>query len=350
MRTRNKTRQGAMALGIVSGLVGGLLLAGCAGSSGAGGALQYLWTPFIGTSGTSGGTTPGSTGVIPGTGTNSSGAAILPCSESQSRKFIRIAMRNTSQDYIHYFVVLIAFVFDPANPQSGGAVCQTDIPLYTAFGYVLIPSGSQIEFGDYCIVGPALYYFHKNGQFQGAGSSGLASAIAPAQGTTATYDTFFTSAGAQVPVPNLILFHNPGSTPEGIALKVSRNTPSPCSSTVQTAGDPFCLQDAFYYVDVNDVPDGTTALGTGSSRRVPAEIQASGCSCAGSTQAFSILAASNLKAKDSAVVCNNFFRGGRIDFVFVRDDTTPPYPQLLWRVTDDSGTQAQNFDPRAQLP
>jgi hypothetical protein len=44
-----------------------------------------------------------------------------------------------------------------------------------------------------------------------------------------------------------------------------------------------------------------------------------------------------------------FFRGGRIDYVFLREDTDPPFPQLVWRVTDSAGTRAQDFDPRANI-
>jgi hypothetical protein len=43
-------------------------------------------------------------------------------------------------------------------------------------------------------------------------------------------------------------------------------------------------------------------------------------------------------------------RGGRIDYVFVRDDVDPPYPQLLWRVTDGNGSVAHNYDPDSSVP
>lgn len=350
MRRRSNTRQGASALGIVSGLVGGLLLVGCAGT-GSGGNLQYLWSPFQGSNSANTGTQgPGSTGTVPGGGTAGGGALVVPCRETQARKFVRISMRNLSPDFVHYFLVMIAFVYDPATPDADGAVCADDIALYTAAGYVLVRSGSSVELGDYCITGPALYYFHKNGQFQGAGTTGLASAIGPALGSTPTYDTFFTSASAQMPVPNAILFHNPGTTTAGQALKISRNIPSPCSTGVQSAGDPYCRQDAFYYVDETDRLAGSTALGSGSGRRVPGDIEGTGCECLGTSNAFQLLAPSNLQAKDTTVQCDMFFRGGRIDYVFVRDDTDPPYPQLLWRVTDASGTRAHDFDPRAKIP
>ena len=45
--------------------------------------------------------------------------------------------------------------------------------------------------------------------------------------------------------------------------------------------------------------------------------------------------------------CNEFLRGGSINYAFVRDDVIPPFPQLVWRVTDQSGSIAHEFDPRA---
>ena len=219
------------ALALVSGaavlLAGWTLVTGCGG--GTGGPFQWFggyWIyPLQGAPATSGTT---STGVTTGTsGTSSTSGSADPCQEPQARKFVRISMRNASDTYVHYFFVLIAFVNGTTYPT--GSVCPTDIPLYTSFGYTQIPDGQQQTFGNYCITGPALLYMHRNGQFQAAGGTGaaLASAIAPAQGTTPTYDAFFTASSASVPVPDRILFYNPGTTPEGLALKISRNATNP---------------------------------------------------------------------------------------------------------------------------
>jgi hypothetical protein len=225
-------------------------------------------------------------------------------------------------------------------------VCPDDVALYTSFGYTQIPDGAEVAFGNFCIPGPALLYFHRSGQFQEAGGA-LASAIAPALGTSATYDTFFSSAGATVPVPDLIMFHNPG-TGDGAQLKISRNTSNPCSDQTST-GDPNCEQDAWYYVDQTDRLVGSTALGSGSGRRVPSEIQGTGCECLGLSLPFAVLAPSNLSA--SFAQCNEFFRGGRIEFAFVDEDLdTPIPPQLVWRVTDASGALAHDFDDRVPVP
>jgi len=275
-------------------------------------------------------------------------ANVDPCSEPNARKFIRISMRNLSPDsYIHYFLVLIAYVNGETYPD--GAVCPDDIDLYTASRYTEIPEGAEREFGNYCIEGPALLYFHDGGQFRRAGGVGgaqLASAIAPAQGTNATFDSFFTSGGTPVPVPNLILFHNPG-TGEGAALKISANDSAPCDIMI-VGGDPDCDQDAFYYVDDTDFITGSNALGIGAGRRVPSEIQGTGCECTGFQDPFQSLAMSGTTATGAG--CNEFLRGGLIEYVFVREDTSPPFPQLLWRVTDQSGAEVHDFDPRGNVP
>lgn len=275
---------------------------------------------------------------------------IDPCSETNARKFIRISMRNLATDsYVHYFLVLVAYVNGEAYPT--GAVCPDDIDLYTSWGYQEIPEGEAQEFGNLCVEGPALLYFHFSGQFRragGASGSQLASAIGPAQGTNATYDNFFTSGGATVPVPDRIYFHNPGAG-EGAALQISWSSASPCGDAA--AGvliDSDCDQDSFYYVDESDLITGSVALGVGSGRRVPSEIQDSGCECLGFQRPYQSLAPSGTGASNA--LCNEFLRGGLIEYVFVREDTNPPYPQLLWRVTDQSGAEVHDFDSRGPVP
>ena len=331
-----------LVLGLAT-LVAGSCLTGCGG--GGGGAFEFFGSPFT-TTGTTTTTTTGPTTTGRQTG-GSLGTGVTgftdPCLDSaQAHKFVRISMRNLSPDFIHYFLVMIAFVNGTTYPSGG--VCQADVPLYTAFGYNTVADGSSVEFGNVCIRGPALYYFHRNGQFQVAGGTSgasLGSAIAPAQGTTATFDAFFSSSGALVPIPDQILFQNPGTSTGGQSLKVSVSNPSPCNAIVITGVSPDCEQDSFYYVDENDRLVGSTALGIGSGRRVPSEIQGTGCQCRGLNQPYQSIAPQSETAANAQ--CNEFFRGGRIDFAFVRDDTEPPFPQLLWRVADSSG------DPRARF-
>lgn len=276
--------------------------------------------------------------------------AVDPCSESTNRKYVRISMRSLVEgDYVHYFLVLIAYVNGETYPE--GAVCADDTKIYTDAGYVEVPDGTEQTFGNYCIRGPALYYFHRGGQFRGAGSgtgtSGLSSAIGPAQGSSATYDSFFTSSGARMPIPNQIIFHNPG-TGGGRSLKVSSNDADPCNDSNNDSGDANCDQDAFYYVDESDLRTGSTALGSGAGLRVPNEIQGTGCTCLGTDDPFQSLAPSGTAASDAN--CNEFLRGGLIEYVFLREDTEPPFPQLIWRVFDANGGLVHDFDPSAPRP
>ncbi len=317
-------------------------LTGCGGFP-----LNPLRFPF-GTPVGGGGTGTGPGGSIIGGGGGAGGGGdqtnVDPCTESQARKFVRITMRNNSTDFVYYFMILIAFVNSDEYPD--GAVCEDDISVYRQFGYSEIAAGAERNVGNYCIQGPALFYIHRGGRFSGAtGSATLESAIAPALGTASTFDPFFSASGVQVPVPNRILFHNPGNQRPPI-------TPinnDPCNATLIVTTSP-CQLDAFYYVDNGGLPNGSAALGANSFRRVPAEIQGTGCECGlGSDEeaAASVLAPSRVTASEAE--CNQFFRGGRIEYVFVRDDRDPPYPQLLWRVTDQSGSRAHDFDPRANI-
>lgn len=334
--TRSKIGLCALALGTV--------LAGCAGGGGLE-VFSLLGSPFRTLSDAAGG---GTVGDIPGSSSGSGGLGgsvgpIDPCDETQSRKFIRLSLRNLCDDNIHYFLVLIALIQSERYPE--GAVCPDDVNLYTSFGYEEIPDGSQRSFGNHCIDGPALIYFHETGEFRAADGS-LASGIEPSRGSGATFDRFFNSAGALVPVPNRILFHNPGSG-AGFRLKIAPTPTDACNTVI--GGVSNCGQDAFYYVDDNDNPIGSTAVGVGSAVRVPNEIQGTGCQCGASADPWAELAASNVTASNAA--CNEFLRGGTVAFAFIRDDTTPPFPQLVWRVTAfGSGGVAHDFDPRANVP
>lgn len=330
-------------------LAGTLFFAlGCGGSS-VSQLIGFLGTnPFLPPTGDGTGGGTGGTGGDSGFFGGGAGPDIDPCNESQSRKFVRVVMRNQNpDDFIHYFFVAVARINGDTYPD--GAVCPDDIGLYESFGYVQIPEGQTQIFGNFCFTGPSLVYYHRQGAFQGAATGGgganLASAIAPAQGTNPTFDSFFNASGAQIPVPNEIIFHNPGAG-DGALLKVSINDLAPCDQTVNV-GDPDCLQDAFYYVDQSDLPSGSNTLGIGSFRRVPAEIQGTGCQVTGFQNPAQVLAGSGDNASTAAD--NEFLRGGTITYAFIRDDQTPAIPQLLWRVTDSGGALAHDFDPRAGI-
>lgn len=325
----------------LAGVLSSLWTAGC--GTAAGSPYSLLGFPLFSNT-----EQPPATG-LPGTGTGGGffGGGVStgdPCDEPLPRKFVTISMRNlATRDHIHYFLMMVAFINSEEYPDGG--VCPDDVTLYENFGYTRIPAGTETRFGNFCIEGPALLYFHQAGRFRATGNR-LASAIGPAQGTSATFDSFFSSAGAQVPVPDWIIFHNPG-TGDGASLNVARKSSDPCSETA-APGAPICQQDAFYYVDQNDLRTGSTTLGAGSGRRIPSEIQGTGCECLGFEQPNQVLAGPT--ARSATARCNEFFRGGRIEYVFIRDDRTPPIPQLVWRVSDAAGGRVHDFDSRVTVP
>ncbi len=77
-----------------------------------------------------------------------------PCTLDDARKFVSVSMRNYSTDYVHYFVVFIAFV--RGDVYTDGAVCADDEALYLRNGYTKVNAGSQVTFGSYCLQGPVL--------------------------------------------------------------------------------------------------------------------------------------------------------------------------------------------------
>lgn len=310
--------------------------------------LNFFGTPF-GTSSSSGTSTTGTSssggfGVgSPTTVTGSAGGlvGVDACSQPEASKFIRITLRNDiATDTVHYFLAFIAFIDDGTG---SGAVCADDIALYRTNGYnIQIADGDTLEFGQFCIVGPALIRFHESGRFLNTAGTGLASAIAPAQGSISTFDSFFTSAGATLPVPDQILWHNPG-TGEGAALQVTPVSTSPCATqTTIFAND--CEQESFYYVTDDDIPVGGRALGAGSFRRTPNEIQGTGCQAIGTANPFQELAPAGTTTDGAGD--NEFLRGGSITYVFIRDDQEPAIPQLVWEVRNANGALVHEFDVR----
>ncbi|MBN2447997.1 MAG: hypothetical protein JXO22_14800 [Phycisphaerae bacterium] len=323
----------------------------CAGCMGGYQGLSIFGSPYESTGSATAASGPGSTGFTSGGITSGNDRSnVNPCTESQSRRYIRISMRNeTPEDYIHYFLVMVAYVYDATGTDgyADGAVCPDDYDLYRANGYTIeVDAGEERVFGNYCFTGPALIYYHESGRFQSTGGTTtrtLASAIGPAQGTLPTYDNFFTSAGAQLPVPNLILFHNPG-TGEGANLITINNSGNPCD-TNQSTGAANCLRDAWYYVDSSDLMSGTPTSGAGSGRREPNEIQGTVCETGDQREGWQQLAPSGVSAANAEDY--EFLRGGRIDYVFIRDDQDPAFPQLVWKVVDERGAEVHDYDARS---
>lgn len=320
-----------------------IAVTGCAGSTGAFGLFGTPYAP-VGTT-DSGITGPGQSGTVPGGALGGSGRSSgNPCDESQNRKFFRLTLRNDSQDYIHYFLVLVAYVYGDTHPT--GAVCPDDVETYVANGYdITVEDGQQLAFGNECIEGPALIYFHEAGRFQGVGGSRLSSGIPPAEGSTPAYDAAFTASGRRLPVPNLIWFHNPGG--EGDRLRWALKDSAPCATGDISIFTGACEQDSFYYVDERDNPTGSNPGSRSPYVRFPSEIQGTGCRCFGSDQPWAELAPTGATAATAR--CNEFLRGGWVEFVFLNDDSEPPPPQLIWRVRDASGAVAHEFDERANV-
>lgn len=313
-------------------------LYGCSGGSDTLLIGRSLFSDFVGTGSGGGSGGGGGGGGVGGVTDCTPRGDIDPCSEPTGRKFVTISMQNLdTDDFVHYFFIAVAFQRDDtADPtvdplHAFGGVCPTDSALYTQNGYTFFDStsGDAATIGGYSFPTPVYIYFHLGGDFENAGGS-LASAIAPANSGQPTFDATFTSNGFDIPVPDLILFHNPG-TGDGAALRVSTLTGIPCQ------------RDAFYYVDDQDRRVGSNAIGTGSSRRVPNEIQGTGCRVNGSNaDPFQRLAPSCTDTNTRLL--DEFARGGRIEYAFRRVDESPPIPQLVWRVTDDQGGQWQDFD------
>lgn len=343
--------------GVLLAATTGLALLGCGGGASLFNLYGGLFDEVGGASGSSGATVgigSGGSGISSG-GSGNDRTPVNPCNLNESSKYVRISMRNQNElDYIHYFVIFVAYVYEANVGDSEGvrgvygAVCPDDKQLYRSNGYELeVADGEDLVIGNYCIEGPAMVQFYENGRFRRTSGSGneLASAIAPASGSVPTYDLDFSTVGARIPVPNIILWHNPG-TGEGAALKFSENARDACRDPNDASADPDCFQDAFYYVNENDQPSGSPILGSNSYRRVPSEIQGTLCR-SGLSRASQNLAPANITGEFARDY--EFFRGGRIDYVFIRQDLEPPIPQLLWKVTDSRGGVAHTFDPRADI-
>jgi len=147
-------RTGRAGLVVLAGVIVCSLVLGCGGATNA--FRNFFGSPYpYYPSGSSGTTGPGSSGVSTGgTLDTSGGTSTDPCSEPQGRKFVRISMRNLAEDYVHYFLILIAYENSDTYPD--GAVCEDDIALYQRNGSILVPAGRATPLGRPCIRGPEL--------------------------------------------------------------------------------------------------------------------------------------------------------------------------------------------------
>lgn len=269
-----------------TGLMFSLVVAvalGCGGNPFLASSITIQPTPGGG-SGSTGGSDPGGGG----------GASGLS-------KTVSMTLRNTTQEFIHYYLHFIAF----AGP--GATVAPEDESEYLNFGYLDTGSDS-FTFGSITVTAPdpgqrVLWYFHELGSFP-------QSAISPAVSVTVN-DSFFDELGALVPVPDYILFYNGEFVADLCLLKSYRST--------DVSGN-FSL--AFFG---------------------PEQIQDTGCNVnclAPDIDPFHRLAP--LTRPPDQAFCNEYFRGSRIIYEFRNQDPDGAPERLVWQVSL-SGTQIHDF-------
>lgn len=276
---------------------------------------------------------------------------------------ILLTLQNADPNrYIHYHLHLITFAKD---------IVTGDESRYTSFGYVRYPTG--VSFGCYNFAGRDLYYYyHRNGRFRTNitnSSSTLLSGISPAiSSASPRKDVYFMSR--VVPLPSMILFHDPKTTvPAAFNVDRGATTINPALSTPSTcAGCASCAQASWYYVTAFDQPSGVNrpcSLGRNDSNgpgryfRVPAETQQTACwDCVVTLPLLGTDAAHWLHnsaineaifprpAGDvSTVLCNEFYLGSVVTYTFTNagdlvasGSGLTAQPSLQWSVQTRSGT------------
>ncbi len=279
----------------------------------------------------------------------------------QTDRKIILTLRNEMTDrYVHYHLHLIAFRKDvPIGDESR----------YEAFGYVRYPSG--VNFGCYTFTQDLFYYYHRNGQFRADitdSGSALRSGIAPA--TSASQPKLDPSfSNRNVPLPSLILFHDPGTGPLPDAFDDDRgaDTINPALDDATNCGCDVCAQASWYYVTELDVPVGIAPpcsagrdpAAMGRYFRVPGETQDTVCDDCSSLVATLPLAGTeachwlhNTALNEAVwpqpagavgdVRCYEYYLGSVVTYTFTDDGTTTGLdanvlPSLKWEVRTLTG-------------
>ncbi len=207
------------------------------------------------------------------------GTATITVGVNPGNRRLLLTLRNKLTDrYIHYHLILIAFVED---------ITPGDEARYLNFGYHHYPSGTTI--GCYTFTQNLYLYYHNNGKFRSDVSnptSTMLSGIAPASSSsTPRVDSFF--GNREVPLPSVILFHDPGTTvPSPFNTGRGSSTINPGLHTISSCVScDRCAQAGWYYVQSNDTPIGIASACTigrditakGRYYRVPGEIQGTVC-------------------------------------------------------------------------
>ncbi len=213
------------------------------------------------------------------TGATNDGTARINVYPPTSNRRLILKLQNETTRYIHYNLILIAFRED---------IVPGDEKSYTDAGYVHYPSGTSI--GCYSFTQDLYLYYHMNGRFRESisnTSSPLYSGIRSATNVAdPAVDTYWTQR--EIPVPSVILFHDPspGNVPIPFSQGRSAMTINPLLDDVTSCIDcGSCAQASWYYVQPNDTASGfTTTCSMGRDLaaafryfRVPAETQDTAC-------------------------------------------------------------------------
>ncbi len=303
------------------------------------------------------------------TSANTATATVNVSVSAGSSRSIRLTLENQDPNrYIHYHLHLIAFREDiPVGDESR----------YEAFGYEWFPAGVQFGCYNFSHARGLYYYYHEEGRFRANldntndSTNPVLSGIEPASPSSNSLDRFF--ADRVVPVPSLILFHDPGSSVPSQFNRLNRSNGISALVTSVLACAPTCFacsQPSWYYVTAADLPAGQIPGScAGASRtditrflrffRVPAETQDNVCGeCAGLTTPFPAQDTSAAHWLQSTAVnaavypnpaqtpsnsdCFEYFIGAQVRYVFtnagdILPTTATPGPSLKWEVTTTSG-------------
>ncbi len=292
--------------------------------------------------------------------TNDGTAHINVVPNLANRRLI-LKLQNETNTYVHYHLILIAFRDD---------VVPGDEKRYTDAGYVRYPSGTSI--GCYSFTQDLFLYYHMNGRFRAdinSTSSPLYSGIGPAASTAnPTVDAYWTQR--EIPVPSVILFHDPspGNVPSPFSQGRSATTINPLLDDVTSCVTcTSCAQASWYYVQPNDLPNGfatTCSMGRDINAafryyRVPAETQDTACyDCIADSATVPLSQLTTAHWLHNSAVglgtgpraagnvvdvrCYEFYMDSIVTYTFTKQGnivsgTTAP-PSLVWDVRTRGGT------------
>jgi hypothetical protein len=290
------------------------------------------------------------------------GTATISVSVGTSNRNIVLTLQNAMTDrYVHYHLILIAFAED---------IVPGDGSRYEAAGYVHYATGTSI--GCYGFAKDLYLYYHYNGKFRAnisSTSSAMMAGIPPATSASQPRQDYY-FINRQMPIPSVILFHDPGSTVpspfnsgrDSTTINPALDDVTSCVSCTRSA------QASWYYVTANDVAIGNpTACSEGRNDvaailryfRVPAETQDTACfDCVGSAgmvplatlttahwmhnTAVGTTGGAQPAGNPTDCLCYEYYMDGFITYTFRNITGTTPgttaVPSLVWDVRSRTGT------------